>query len=179
MAEQNLIMDVNALLAGTLDDLANKPSWEVFPTGVHICEVSLELKTGIKLDIRDDNGNATGQKFEATAVKVTLKAQQTVQLANPVTENNHQGDKPLNPGDTNTVDLFLTHTSEAAAKNGQGTLKILAQGLNERFGDRNLGDVIAQTKEIVCAVVVKRREYKDKSTKETRYNLVIEQLEVA
>jgi len=168
-------MDMNSiesLLNGTLDDLADKPSWSVFPTGAHLCTLSMELKT-VEVAVKDQAGNATASKVKATAVKVSFKAIQTLELKNP------SEDKPLNAGDANSVDLFFNHPSEVLSKNGQGTFKMIAGVLNERFGLRSNMDVINQTKDIEVVLACVKRVYKDKSTGELRESMNIEQIALA
>ena len=178
MSNQTAEMDLSgleALLGGTLDAMADKPSWEVFPTGAHQCLMSMKLFQ-IDIPALDAKGNKTNQKVKATGVKVTFKAIKTLELAEPV--GNEDAAKELNPGDANTVDLFFTHTSEMATRVGQGTFKEIAAKLNERFGLRNNLEVIEQTQDVEVVLFCKRRAYVRKDTKELTHNLVIEQIEL-
>lgn len=112
MSEIN--MNIDALLDGTLDDLADLPEFKPFPPGTHRCTLKMEIK---KID-------------KNTAVEVGLTALGTEELADT-------SDTPLSPGDNTSVLYFLTHTNPKAAEIGQGGFKNLMKSLAEHFGAKS------------------------------------------
>ena len=133
-------MDIDSLLDGTLDDLADMPEFKPFPAGAHRCSLKMEIK----------------KITEQTAVEVTLKAIETAELANAE-------DTPLNAGDSTNVLYFLTHKNPKVAELGQGKFKELMKSLAEHFGAKSNRELIAEGNGAEVLVVTSLRANKDKS----------------
>lgn len=138
MSELN--MNIDALLDGTLDDLADLPEFKPFPAGTHKCTLKLEVKK-----IKND-----------TAVEVGLTAIETVELAD-------SSQTPLAAGDSTNVLYFLTHSNPKVAEIGQGQFKELMKSLAEHFGAKSNRELMADGNGAEVLVVTKQRANKEKT----------------
>lgn len=132
--------NIDSLLDGTLDDLADMPEFRPFPPGAHRCALKMEVK----------------KVNEQTAVEVTLTAKSTEELANA-------DDTPLNPGDSCNILYFLTHSNPKVAELGQGQFKNLMKPLAAHFGAKSNRELIAESEGTEVLVVTSLRQNKDKT----------------
>ena len=132
MSDKELITDVDALLDGTLDDLADMPEFKPFPVGTHKIKPHLESK---KI-----NG------FSAIEFKVT--AIETIELPSG------SQDAPLAAGDSTNILYFLTHKNPKTMELGQGQFKELMKVCATAFGPDTNRNLIAKLNEMDEVVVV-------------------------
>lgn len=135
MSEIN--MNLDALLDGTLDDLADMPEFKPFAAGTHLCTLGLEVK----------------KVGEHNAVEVSLKHKETVELSDTT-------ETPPNPGDSTNVLYFLSHSNPKVAEIGQGQFKELMKSLAEHFGAKSNRELIADGNGCEAYVVTNLREEK-------------------
>lgn len=126
--------NLDSLLDGTLDDLADVPEFKPFPAGTHKVTLKLEQK---KI--------GTHPAFE-----VTMIAEETIELAN-------SSDEPLAKGATANVAYMLDNEF------GQGDFKKLLKAAAERFGQKSNRELIEDLQGAECLVVTKTRQNKDKT----------------
>lgn len=141
MTNQNLNMDIDSLLDGTLDDLADMPEFKPFPVGMHKCIITLEVK----------------KVGDFQAVEVGLKAIETLELPAGSEET------PVNPGDTTNVLYFLQHSNPQVAEMGQGKFKEMMKVFAAHFGAKSNRELIAEANNSEVAVVTNVRKNKDKT----------------
>lgn len=142
MSDKDIITDVDALLDGTLDDLADMPEFKPFPVGTHKVKPKLEIK---KID-------------GFSAVEVKLTAIETLELPSGSEES------PLAAGDNTNVLYFLNHSNLQVAEMGQGGFKELMKIAAEKFGakpNRQLIEDLNSCDEVV--VVTGQRKNKEKT----------------
>ena len=132
--------DVNSLLDGTLDDLADAPEFKPYPAGTHIVLATLVDKTA-KKDMVNKH----------PAFELRFKAISTEELSNPET------DKPLEAGAECNVLYMLDNDM------GQGNFKKLLKTVAEKFGPATPRELAAQVKDLQCLVVTKKRSNKEKT----------------
>jgi hypothetical protein len=114
MTEQTVNMDMDALLDGTLEDLADAPAWEDYPPGAHLVEV-----TKIERFMVQNDATKQGMKFH-------FKAKQTLEATDP--------EKVVSPDQVATLSFFLVHPSETAVKQGQGQFKEIMAVAAAQYG---------------------------------------------
>lgn len=131
-------ININSLLEGTLDELADAPTFEPFRVGAHRVTVYFEGTDG-KLAIN-----------KHPAVKIKMKLIETVELANGE-------DKPQAPGTEAEVLYMLDNDI------GQGNLKKLAAVFQEKFGTKSLRETLEAAKGTECLVMTVIRSNKDKT----------------
>ena len=151
MAENiNVNMDIDSLLDGTLDDLADLPEFKPFNPGVHKCVLKMEVK----------------KVNEFQAVEVGLKLQETIEVPS--------GGEPMVPGAETNVLYFLTHSTPKVAELGQGKFKELMKSLAEHFGVKSNRELIADANGAEVLVTTSLRKNKDKTKEYTDIvNLVV------
>jgi hypothetical protein len=135
MSDKQLNLDVDALLDGTLDDLADMPEFKPFPIGTHRCIINLERKK-----VNKD-----------TAIEVKLTAKETMELPSG------SDDKPLADGDNTNVLYFLTHENPQVAEMGQGGFKELMKVAAEKYGAKSNRDLMAELNGSEVLVVTGKR----------------------
>lgn len=131
--------DIDDLLDSTLDDLADLPSFEPFPPGIHRALVSLEVKK-----INDSD-----------AIEMKMKGVETIELTNPTS------DKSIEQGDECNT-LFMLGNDI-----GRGKFKAVAAVFGEAFSLSNLREIIEQVDNIECLITNSVR--KDKDDPDKRY----------
>jgi hypothetical protein len=104
--------NMDSLLDGTLDDLADMPEFKPFPAGTHRVTVHFEQKLV---------NNFPG--FE-----IKLKALETVELPAGSTA------EPVAKGTETSVFYFFKHTNPITAELGQGKFKEVMKSLAANFG---------------------------------------------
>ena len=137
MAQDNF--DVDAMLDGTLDDLADLPEFKPYPAGTHAVVLTIVDLTAPAKRINNHPG------FE-----VKMKAVETLELAN-------SNDTPLAPGAESSVLYLLDNPI------GQGSFKKLLASAAEHFGAKTNRELIADLQGATVAVVTRQRQNKDKT----------------
>lgn len=145
-------MNIDQLLDGTLDDLADMPEFKPFPPGTHRITLKIEVK----------------KVNEDTAAEVSMTALETIELADPT-------GTPLAAGDSTNVLYFLSHKNPKVAEMGQGQFKELMKALAEHFGAKSNRELIAEGNGAECIVVTSLRSNKEK----TKTYTAIDALQVA
>ncbi len=138
MANDNF--DVDAILDGTLDDLADLPEFKPFPPGSHVVTLNIIDKTG-----KDNRVNGhPGFEFKLTAVE-------TLELSKP------QEDQPLVKGAGTSI-LYLLDNEI-----GQGQFKNIMKAAAEHFGAKSNRELLTDLQGATVMVVTKQRANKDKT----------------
>jgi len=137
MAQDNF--DIDAMLDGTLDDLADLPEFKPFPVGTHAVVLTIVDKTAPKDRVNNHPG------FE-----VKMKAVETLELAN-------SDDTPLVAGAETSVLYLLDNPI------GQGSFKKLLASAAEHFGAKSNRELIADLQGATVAVVTRQRQNKEKT----------------
>ena len=126
--------NMDSLLDGTLDDLADAPEFKPFPAGTHKVTITIvQKKIG------------THPAFE-----LSMKAIETVELSNPE-------DTPLAAGAT-TSEAFMMDNEI-----GQGNFKKILKSLAEHYGAKSNRELIEDAQNAEALVVTKIRQNKDKT----------------
>lgn len=114
MTQENMILDMDALLDGTLEDLADAPEWQEYPPGAHLVEITKieRFKVG-------DDGTKQGMKF-------SFKGKQTLEAADP--------EKVISEGQVTSISFFLVHPNENVVKQGQGQFKEIMAAAAAQYG---------------------------------------------
>ena len=134
MATSNTEFNIDSLLDGTLDDMADLPEFKPFPAGTHRVIFSLEYKIVNK-----------HPSYEAK-----LKAEETIELAD-------SKDTPLTKGAETSVLYMLDNEI------GQGQFKKILTSMAAKFGAMSNRDLINEAKNLEVLVVTKCRANKDKT----------------
>ena len=113
-------LNIDSLLDGTLDDLADVPEFKPYPAGAH--------KVRITITQKEINKHPT---FE-----VSMKAIETLELANPTQ------DQPLQPGAEASVAYFMD------SELGQGQFKELLKVATGHFGAKSNRELIQDMQNI-------------------------------
>lgn len=137
MAQDNF--DIDAMLDGTLDDLADMPEFKPYPVGTHAVVLTIVDKTAPKDRVNNHPG------FE-----VKMKAVETLELAN-------SDDTPLVAGAETSVLYLLDNPI------GQGSFKKLLASAAEHFGAKSNRELIADLQGATVAVVTRQRQNKEKT----------------
>lgn len=146
---ENAIMNLDSLLDGTLDDLADAPSFKPFAAGVH--------RVVIKWD-------ATKKINDIPAIELSLKHMETVELKDPT------GDKAPEAGDETSTSFMLFKKDKDTGKlvineMGQGQWKELLAMLKKDLGIEAATnrEVMEATQNMECtAVTTIRADKRDK-----------------
>jgi len=131
--------DIDAMLDGTLDDLADLPEFKPYPAGTHAVVLTIVDKTAPKNRVNNHPG------FE-----VKMKAVETLELAD-------SNDVPLTAGAETSVLYLLDNPI------GQGSFKKLLASAAEHFGAKSNRELIADLQGATVAVVTRQRQNKDKT----------------
>jgi len=126
--------NIDSLLEGTLDDLADAPEFRPYPAGTHKVTITiLQKKIG------------THPAFE-----VNMKAVETIELSN-------SEETPLTAGATTSVAYMMD------MELGQGNFKKILSSLSAHYGAKSNRDLIAEAQNAEVLVVTKVRQNKDKT----------------
>ena len=131
--------NVDAILDGTLDDLADLPEFKPFAPGSYIVVLSIKDKTAVKDRI---NGHP-GFEFK-------LKVQEILELS----------DKDSTPpaiGDETSI-LYLLDNEI-----GQGNFKNVMKAAAEHFGAKSNRELLADLQGATVMVITKQRANKEKT----------------
>lgn len=142
--------DIDALLDGTLDDLADLPEFKPFPAGAHKVSITLEA-------------TEISKKMKKPCVEASLVYIEPVELADDT-------ETPPKAGDTSNSLYMLDNEF------GQGGLKKILEPLKEALGTSSIRDTIAACKSV--EVIVLTYLQVDKKDKDKVY-LKIKELAVA
>ena len=126
--------NIDSLLDGTLDDLADAPEFKPFPAGTHKVTITIAQK---KI--------GTHPAFE-----LSMKAVETIELAN-------SEDTPLAAGAT-TSEAFMMDNEI-----GQGNFKKILKSLADHFGAKSNRGLIEEAQNLEVLVVTKVRQNKEKT----------------
>ena len=127
--------DMDAILDGTLDDLADVPEFKNFPNGAHTATIKFEKKT----------------VNNHPCVEVKLVGIETQELADTV------NDKPIARGDESSV-LYMMDNDL-----GQGKFKELMKPFAEVHGNKKLSELMEDSQNSEVLVVTTQRANKDKT----------------
>ena len=134
-------MSIDNLLDATLDDLADIPSIQIFPAGVH------KVTIGFKIDDKK------------SAVQVGFTYIEPLELSDPTSTAPEAGAK-------NGLYIGLKKKDGTANEYGQGTLKLIASAMKERFPGNSTREVLEAAEGAEVAIVTKirygRGEYEGK-----------------
>ena len=140
MTQETLNLDMDALLDGTLEDLADAPEWKEFPPGAHLVEI-----TEIEQFKVDDTKKG---------IKFKFKGKSTLEADDP--------EKVISEGQVTSISFFLVHPNENTVKQGQGQFKEIMAVAAAQYGadtNRNLMDKLVGSE--VILVTDLRAEKKD------------------
>lgn len=126
--------DIDDLLDGTLDDLADLPEFKPFAPGVHRVIASMELK---KIN-------------DAQAVELSFKMIEVQELVDP--QDEEEGRKPVEGDTANT--MFMMN-NEFGVGNFKRCAKSLAEGLN-MVGATNR-EIIEAVTDVECLIITSIR----------------------
>lgn len=148
MTTDNINYDIDSLLDGTLDDLADVPEFKPFPVGAHrVTIVSWTQKT---MDDKKDSSKKN------VMMEMKLKAIETVETA-------AGSDEVCSPGQEENLSFFLVHhSSPQAMEIGQGSFKEIMKALAANFGAKSNRELIADSTGAEVLITTSLR--KDKST---------------
>lgn len=140
MSDAKSDFDINSLLDGTLDALADMPEFKPFPAGTHsILGTLIDKASDKKLWV---NGHPA-YEFKMT-LDETLEMADSTQLA-------------LAKGAETNVLYMLDNEM------GQGQFKKLMTALSVKFGEKTNRELIGECKNLAMTVVTKQRSNKDKT----------------
>jgi len=129
--------DLDTLLDGTLDDLADLPVFEPYPAGAHRVRISFEEKVINK----------------KPAVELKLVGISTEELAEP-----GEGDEPIKVGQETQVLYIMKKDDGTPNEVSQGKFKeVIMKPLIEATGQTKLRDAMLAAKDMEVLVVTKKR----------------------
>ena len=137
-------MNLDQLLDGTIDQLADKPEFKPYPAGAHVVTTFFtEKKYG-------------ADKKEA-GIEEKFKYVEVGELANP--------DEDVAPkaGDEGMLSLNLTSKDEFQREFAQGTLKEILKALAAKFGNKSPRELMEEGKGQQAIIVTTLRSNKDKT----------------
>lgn len=137
-------VNIDSLLDGSIDDLADLPEFAVFPNGVH--------KVRIKWEKKEVN------KHPALELKMALI--ETVELANAA-------DTPLAVGAESNILYMLDNEF------GQGKMKEIMKVLSAATGTAKISETMEASNGMEVQVVTKVRQNKDKTQSYTDITKII------
>lgn len=143
---QNQIDLLDSLLDSNLEDLADAPTWQEFPPGVHRVTVEEVEQFNVEKKSASDDTKA--------GIKIKLKAIETVEAQDPA--------KVVTPGQVTSVSFFLLHPNENVQKSGQGGFKEIMAACAAQFGAGSNRELMEKLKGSEVLVATDLR--KDKKT---------------
>ena len=150
MTEQTLNLDIDNLLDGTLDDLADAPEFKPYPLGAHKIVMKWETK-------QLDDKKMAGKKN--TMVSLKMKALETV-------ETPAGSDEVCSPGQEENIGFFLVHhSSPKAMEIGQGAFKEIMKSLAAHYGAKSNRELMADSEGAEALVTTGHRTDKTDKTK--------------
>lgn len=137
------IVDIDALLDGTLDDLADVPEFKNYPAGVHKVKISWDLAK----EVSDGKG---GKK---KVVGLNMTGIETVEL--PAGSE----DAPITEGQVANVMFDLKN------EYGQGQFKEIMKSLAAHYGAKSNRELAKESEGAEVLVTTDLRDNKDKTKK--------------
>ena len=157
MTNENLNLDIDSLLDGTLDDLADAPEFKPFPLGAHKIVMKWETK---QLDDKTAKG-PDGKPKKNTMVSLKMKALETV-------ETPAGSEEVCSPGQEENIGFFLVHhSSPKAMEIGQGAFKEIMKSLAGHYGAKSNRELMADSEGAEALVTTGHR--KDKADASKKY----------
>ena len=138
MSNSNPSFDINSILDGTLDDLADMPEFKPFPAGTHRCQIHFEQKVINKFP----------------GMEITLKGLETLELPSG------SDAAPITPGQETSIFYFFDHDQAIVAELGQGKFKEIMKILADHFGPKSNRELIAEMQDGEVIVVTDLRKGK-------------------
>lgn len=155
MTTENLNLDIDSLLDGTLDDLADAPEFKPYPLGVHRIVMNWETK---QLDDKKDSSKKN------TIVTLKMKAIETV-------ETPAGSEEVCSPGQEENIGFFLVHhSSPKAMEMGQSQFKEIMKSLAQHYGAKSNRELMAESAGAEALVTTGHR--KDKADTSKKYTTV-------
>jgi len=152
MTPDNLNLDIDSLLDGTLDDLADAPEFKPYPLGVHKVVINWETKQ------LDDNKDKSKKN---TIVTLKMKALETI-------ETPAGSEEVCSPGQEENIGFFLVHhSSPKAMEIGQGAFKEVMKSLAAHYGAKSNRELMAESAGAEVLVTTGLR--KDKTDASKKY----------
>ncbi len=147
---ENLNLDIDALLDGTLDDLADAPEFKPYPVGAHKVVIKWENK-------QLDDKKMAGKKN--TLVTLKMQAIETVETA-------AGSDEVCSPGQEENIGFFLVHhSSPKAMEIGQGAFKEIMKSLAAHYGAKSNRELMADSEGAEVLVTTGLRKDKNDAAK--------------
>lgn len=143
---------MDALLDGTLDDLADIPEFRQYPVGAHKVKISWNPAHTIDNVFNEKDKESSGLK---RFVQLKTVAIETVELPAGST------DTPLEAGAPAQFNYDLTN------EYAQGNFKVLMKGLAEHYGPKPNRKLLEESEGAEVVIVIKHR--KDKKDKDKFY----------
>lgn len=141
---------MDALLDGTLDDLADIPEFRTYPIGAHKVKMSWNLSKTIQGVFKDRDDEKSGLK---NFIELYTEAIETVELPAGST------DTPLDKG---AVAQFLFDLSNEFA---QGQFKSVLSALSAHYGPMTNRELLAASNGAEVVIVIKHRKNKKDADK--------------
>jgi hypothetical protein len=146
MSDQ-LFDQMDALLDGTLDDLADIPEIRVYPVGAHKVIINWELNATLNNVFNERGKESSGlKKF----VKLSCKAVETVELPADST------DTPLEPG------VPMQQLYDLSNEYAQGAFKNVMKALAQHYGAKSNRQLIEESQGAEVIITIKHRKDKTK-----------------
>jgi len=145
--------DIDTLLDGTLDDLADVPEFKPFPVGTHKCS--------IKWEIKEVNKNKTPIMH--------IKAIETVELSEPESETN----QPVKNGDTTNVMYSFKKKDGEPNELGQGQFKEIMKSLAAHYGAKSNRELMDESTGAEVLITTKVRTNSQDKNDIKRYTDVV------
>jgi hypothetical protein len=147
MEQTNMLDQMDALLDGTLDDLADIPEYRTYPIGAHKILMNWNLAYTIPSVFNEKGKEASGLK---RFIGLEGKAIQTMELPAGST------DTPLEAG-TEFRQLF-----DLTNEYGQAAFKGIMKNLAEHYGAKSNRELIADSQNAEVVITIKHRKDKKK-----------------
>lgn len=147
MSQQQIDL-LDSLLDTSLEDLADAPTWQEYPPGVH--RVIVEEIEQFKVD---DDKSKDGPK---AGIKIKFKGIETVEAQDP--------EKVITPEQVTFVSFFLLHPNETVRNMGQGGFKEIMAATAAQFGAGTNRELMEKLKgsEVLIATDLRKDKKNDR-----------------
>lgn len=132
--DNNMGADLDSILDGTLDDLADMPEFKPFPAGTH--------RASIKWSFKEIN------KQNCPNIKFTIA--ETVELSNP-------DDTPSKAGDNTDIAFMFKKKDGTKNEIAEGQFKQIMQSLAETYGAKTPRELMAESENAEVLITTKIR----------------------
>lgn len=142
MSQQQIDL-LDSLLDSSLEDLADAPTWQEYPPGVH--RVIVEEIEQFKIENEPKAG-----------IKIKFKGIETVEAQDP--------EKVISEGQVTSVSFLLIHPNENVVKMGQGGFKEIMAATAEQFGAGSNRELMEKLKgaEVLIATDLRKDKKNDR-----------------